>query len=45
MRERASLLGGTLLAGPGTDRGWVVEATLPTRAGVADRSQAPEQSA
>ena len=45
MRERASLLGGTLLAGPGTDRGWVVEATLPTPAPVIDRFRLPEQSA
>ena len=45
MRERASLLGGTLLAGPGTDRGWVVEATLPTRAPAIDRSRASERSA
>jgi signal transduction histidine kinase len=45
MRERASLLGGTLLAGPGADRGWVVEATLPTRAAVTGRSRVPEQSA
>jgi len=45
MRERASLLGGTLLAGPGADRGWVVEATLPTRANTLDRSRLPEQSA
>ncbi|MFE2555046.1 sensor histidine kinase [Streptomyces sp. NPDC059352] len=29
LRERATLLGGTLLAGPGTDRGWHVEAELP----------------
>ncbi|GHI90400.1 sensor histidine kinase [Streptomyces xanthophaeus] len=29
LRERASLLGGTLRAGPGTDRGWYVEAELP----------------
>jgi signal transduction histidine kinase len=32
MTERAKLLGGTLEAGPGRDRGWVVEAVLP-RAG------------
>ncbi|CAN5488783.1 histidine kinase [soil metagenome] len=44
MRERASLLGGTLHAGPGTDRGWVVEATLPTRAAVTDRPRASERS-
>ncbi len=30
LRERATLLGGTLRAGPGTDRGWHVEAELPT---------------
>ncbi|MEU9605994.1 histidine kinase [Streptomyces sp. NPDC048057] len=29
LRERAALLGGTLRAGPGTDRGWHVEAELP----------------
>lgn len=29
MRERASLLGGTLTAGPGTEGGWVVDAMLP----------------
>ncbi|MFB7512265.1 sensor histidine kinase [Streptomyces sp. NPDC056144] len=29
LRERAALLGGTLRAGPGTDRGWCVEAELP----------------
>ncbi len=29
MRERASLLGGTLDAGPGPDRGWTVTASLP----------------
>ncbi|MET0601263.1 MAG: sensor histidine kinase [Baekduia sp.] len=29
MRERAEALGGTLAAGPGTERGWRVEATLP----------------
>ncbi len=29
MTERAKLLGGTLEAGPGSDRGWVVEAVLP----------------
>lgn len=29
MAERASLLGGTLTAGPGPDRGWVVHAALP----------------
>ncbi|CAN5739540.1 histidine kinase [soil metagenome] len=31
MRERASLLGGTLDAGPGPDRGWTVTASLPVR--------------
>ncbi|MFE1904195.1 sensor histidine kinase [Streptomyces gardneri] len=30
LRERATLLGGTLQAGPGTDQGWQVEAELPT---------------
>ncbi len=29
MRERVTLLGGTFHAGPGADRGWRVEATLP----------------
>ncbi len=29
LRERATLLGGTLRAGPGIDRGWNVEAELP----------------
>jgi signal transduction histidine kinase len=29
MTERATLLGGTLQAGPGPDRGWVVDAVLP----------------
>ncbi|MEW1910446.1 histidine kinase [Kitasatospora sp. NPDC085895] len=29
LRERATLLGGTLRAGPGTDRGWYVDAELP----------------
>jgi signal transduction histidine kinase len=29
LRERAALLGGELSAGPGTDRGWHVEAQLP----------------
>lgn len=29
LRERATLLGGTLQAGPGTDQGWLVEAELP----------------
>ncbi len=33
MTERVSLLGGTLTAGPGPDRGWVVEARVP-RTGV-----------
>lgn len=45
MRERASLLGGTLLAGPGPDRGWVVEATLPTRAPATDGARVSERSA
>jgi signal transduction histidine kinase len=31
MTERATLLGGTLQAGPGPDRGWVVDAVLPRR--------------
>ncbi|HEX5331749.1 MAG TPA: histidine kinase [Cellulomonas sp.] len=31
MTERAALLGGTLHAGPGPDRGWVVDAVLPRR--------------
>lgn len=30
MTERVSLLGGTLTAGPGSERGWVVEARVPT---------------
>ncbi len=29
MTERATLLGGTFQAGPGPDRGWIIEATLP----------------
>jgi signal transduction histidine kinase len=29
MTERATLLGGTLQAGPGPDRGWVVDAAIP----------------
>jgi signal transduction histidine kinase len=29
LRERAALLGGQFRAGPGTDRGWCVEAELP----------------
>ncbi len=33
MSERASLLGGTLDAGPATDRGWLVDATLPRSEG------------
>lgn len=45
MRERASLLGGTLRAGPGPDRGWVVQATLPIRAPATDPSRVPERSA
>jgi signal transduction histidine kinase len=44
MRERASLLGGTLHAGPGSDRGWVVEATLPTRAPGPGRARVAERS-
>jgi signal transduction histidine kinase len=30
MAERAALLGGTLRAGPGPDRGWMVDAVFPT---------------
>lgn len=45
MRERASLLGGTLRAGPGPDRGWVVQATLPTRDPATDPSPVSERSA
>ena len=33
MSERASLLGGTLDAGPAPDRGWLVDATLPRSEG------------
>ena len=33
MTERASLLGGTLDAGPVTDGGWRVRAVLPERSG------------
>ena len=33
MRERVTLLGGTLSAGPGHAGGWIVEATLPKRSG------------
>jgi signal transduction histidine kinase len=29
MKERATLLGGTFTAGPGTLRGWIVDAELP----------------
>jgi two-component sensor histidine kinase len=29
MTERAALLGGTLAAGPGPDRGWLIDAVLP----------------
>jgi signal transduction histidine kinase len=29
MRERSTLLGGTLETGPGADRGWAVTAVLP----------------
>ncbi|WP_235882688.1 sensor histidine kinase [Streptomyces apricus] len=42
LRERATLLGGTLRAGPGTDRGWHVEAELPrarSDSGVHSRSR------
>lgn len=31
MTERAHMLGGSMRAGPGADRGWVVEAVLPAR--------------
>ncbi|MFK7965894.1 MAG: sensor histidine kinase [Burkholderiaceae bacterium] len=31
MAERVAILGGTLHAGPGNSKGWVVEATLPRR--------------
>jgi len=34
MRERATLLGGSLEAGPGPDRGWAVDALLPRTAPV-----------
>jgi signal transduction histidine kinase len=43
MRERVSLLGGTLLAGPGRDHGWLVEATLPTRAATTDPTRVSER--
>lgn len=33
MAERASLLGGSLKAGPGQTRGWVVEAAIPCEGG------------
>ena len=33
MAERAALLGGTLEAGPGRDRGWTVDAVLPRSGG------------
>jgi signal transduction histidine kinase len=33
MTERVSLLGGTLTAGPGEQRGWVVDVQVP-RTGV-----------
>ncbi|MET3770119.1 signal transduction histidine kinase [Marisediminicola sp. UYEF4] len=36
MRERAEALGGTLVAGKGAGRGWVVEAVLPLGAGGAE---------
>ncbi|MBW3619552.1 MAG: sensor histidine kinase [Actinobacteria bacterium] len=45
MRERASLLGGTLRAGPGPDRGWVVQATFPTRDPATEPSPVPQRSA
>lgn len=45
MRERTSLLGGTLLAGPGPDRGWVVEAMLPKQGAAADPARVSERSA
>ncbi len=47
MRERASLLGGTLRAGPGPVRGWVVQATFPTRDSAATDPSGvvPERSA
>ena len=32
MTERAALLGGTLEAGPGAERGWTVRAVLPRTA-------------
>jgi signal transduction histidine kinase len=35
MTERASLLGGTLDAGPGQERGWTVVAVLPRTGAVA----------
>lgn len=41
MRERAALLGGTLDAGPGADRGWTVEAALPLPAGPGPRRVPP----
>ena len=30
MRERCEIYGGTFNAGPSTDGGWIVRATLPT---------------
>ena len=45
MRERASLLGGTLLAGPGPDRGWVVEATFPTQDSTTGRARTIQRTA
>lgn len=36
LRERAALLGGSIEAGPGADRGWLVEAQMP-RDGVGGR--------
>lgn len=35
MRERAKLLGGSCVAGPGEERGWTVTAVLPRDGGVA----------
>jgi signal transduction histidine kinase len=40
MRERATMLGGTLAAGPTSDGGYLVEATLPLE-GSADRAGRP----
>lgn len=46
MRERASLLGGTLDAGPGHGRGWVVAASLPRQGATtpAPRAAGPASS-